>query len=712
MSVWGSGGVHHSGMGRRKWFSIEQKSFEVEIDRSNREEFQASFLERGKGRVFQASTTVGGARWMGRYLCEASVKSLDPLRYQDPKVSVVGCIKNNDRGLYVEFVCRIKNNKALGKPLCFPTGLERDGWAVAGLSVLDLLGQETKEGEETRNPGVKILERKKEVPAPSQNLQPGVSKNNDWPDFGVKNRQQTRLKAEIPRVVVESKGGVLDCSWWKNAVICTPSSRIDSWRTTLNQISQVFGEADLTSMSSGEAIVFLREAIEKLKSRSLMIHLLGIPIHLKKKPLVEKLMKLICPSFEIIEKSLALSSSNVKVRVLNPEWENIPRLAVMEERGYIHNIIIDVESEESMVLNIPTDREEHESTHSGQEDNWSIPDTAGEVRSNGDGSMGKLNTWQQRAHDKIAFLSKSRQVEKDEWLTWRPLRKQKNQFSPIQEVGPSDEILPSYVDVMRKGKTVMGNEAVGQRSFFEPIADISTEEGLNSYISESSCLKPVTMTHKLWKPKKKMNWGVGPSLVMSKSKWAGPNNKKQREKHARLVREVLQSMDLKNKNISSCISQAPISVPAISPGNAPSSDPISLLAPATCVSGGPQSVVPETPEVNSEVSIPPGFEGRRQGKDQLGSSGASHTFVTSEGLSIHNADELKEWIVNLVKPAAVQLGLSSNQGEKFIDKAFLDVGCRNLGDQNLDTVNEDERERSNYKNANAILGEAFVDHDV
>ncbi|KAF5200541.1 hypothetical protein FRX31_009872 [Thalictrum thalictroides] len=79
---------------------------------------------------------------------------------------------------------------------------------------------------------------------------------------------------------------------------------------------------------------------------------------------------------------------------------------------------------------------------------------------------------------------------------------------------------------------------------------------------------------------------------------------------------------------------------------------------------------------------------------------------------VSSADELKEWIVNLVKPAAVQLGLSSNQGEKFIDKAFLDVGCRNLGDQNLDTVNEDERERSNYKNANAILGETLVDHDV
>ncbi|KAF5183309.1 hypothetical protein FRX31_027103 [Thalictrum thalictroides] len=118
--------------------TIEHKSFELEGFLKEEEARSISITERVVGRTFKVNTSIGGSRWMGRFLCETSVGDLNLLRYSDSRVSIVGCVQRNRGGVYVEFSCFIKGEKGR-KVLCFPGGVDFDGWATAGSAFMRLV---------------------------------------------------------------------------------------------------------------------------------------------------------------------------------------------------------------------------------------------------------------------------------------------------------------------------------------------------------------------------------------------------------------------------------------------------------------------------------------------------------------------------------------------------------------------------------------------
>ncbi|KAF5200061.1 hypothetical protein FRX31_010352, partial [Thalictrum thalictroides] len=125
---------------------VENKTFILELYRGAREAQAATIIEKGRGRAFRANTTEGGARWMGRLLCECSVTSCKSDRYQDLRVSIVGAVRNNRKGSYLEFQCFEKGSKNFNRILCFPAGVDKEGWAKAGSTFLSLLDRDLEKG--------------------------------------------------------------------------------------------------------------------------------------------------------------------------------------------------------------------------------------------------------------------------------------------------------------------------------------------------------------------------------------------------------------------------------------------------------------------------------------------------------------------------------------------------------------------------------------
>ncbi|KAF5194701.1 hypothetical protein FRX31_015706 [Thalictrum thalictroides] len=125
-----------------KSIAIEQKVFSLAFNKGAPEAQAVIVVEKSRSKTFRATTTEGGARWMSRFLCECSATNCTSSRYQDLRVSIVGIVRNNNRGIYVEFSCFEKGSKGFKKVLCFSAGVNQEGWAKAGLEFLFVLDRD------------------------------------------------------------------------------------------------------------------------------------------------------------------------------------------------------------------------------------------------------------------------------------------------------------------------------------------------------------------------------------------------------------------------------------------------------------------------------------------------------------------------------------------------------------------------------------------
>ncbi|KAF5194703.1 hypothetical protein FRX31_015708 [Thalictrum thalictroides] len=218
----------------------------------------------------------------------------------------------------------------------------------------------------------------------------------------------------------------------------------------------VFGQADMTGVETGEAIVFMKsekeayqlagmtplfvEGIkisfrrwtpefnsvpeEKYNTDLLKVYLIGIPLHLKKKPIIEDLMRKVGLSVEVDEQSLSITKSSALVRVIKPDWENIPRILYMEERGYLYKICLEIETEESLILNLPEKSGEEETVWSEKGENCRHLDTDLLYESNGRVPGNHFTVMQQRAWDQSVQKVRDRQMAGEEWKTWRQKKRE------------------------------------------------------------------------------------------------------------------------------------------------------------------------------------------------------------------------------------------------------------------------------------------------
>ncbi|KAF5204039.1 hypothetical protein FRX31_006375 [Thalictrum thalictroides] len=189
----------------------------------------------------------------GKILCECSVELLKSKRYQDQWVSILGAIKQNNNEPYVEFAFYMKNESKKYRIICFPAGEDNEGWVDGGLMLLALFNSGI------RLAGVQSLNFKTLVHKPGSHFE-----EREWPNLKHTNKPTPVQKMgedtslNLQKFIVESRNGLLNYSWWKSAMICKPSVRLNSWRPILAKIIEVFRETSITGLETGEAIVFLQ----------------------------------------------------------------------------------------------------------------------------------------------------------------------------------------------------------------------------------------------------------------------------------------------------------------------------------------------------------------------------------------------------------------------------------------------------------------------
>ncbi|KAF5194702.1 hypothetical protein FRX31_015707 [Thalictrum thalictroides] len=244
-----------------------------------------------------------------------------------------------------------------------------------------------------------------------------------------------------------------------------------------------------------------------------------------------------------------------------------------------------------------------------------------------------------------------------------------------------------------------------KESFFGPLMDINDEGAFEEYMSGSHMQKPFSKPHPNSKPKG-LSGQAGPSSFASKKRvWGSFMKKKRTKKNTRMVREVLSSMDLKEKETKpSSTKQVFQPVKILSRFDKMTS---SSSADTPCIEQCSVEVMPQADQVgqNSESSLstPPGF-GKKLMNDEV-----YETDATVPGcIKIQTKEEFMEWIDLFVIPKARTLGVSSHLGTEFIASIFQEVGARAVSEKEKELIGDDTKEQLNYKNSNMVLQGANV----
>ncbi|KAF5192622.1 hypothetical protein FRX31_017792 [Thalictrum thalictroides] len=540
---------------------------------------------------------------------------------------------------------------------------------------------------------------------------------------------------------MESKWGIYNVSWWRSAVICTPTIRMRSWRPVFDQISSVFGQMDMTGLETGEAIAFMRSddhaqqltsmmplffegvkisfrrwnpefnsiPLDKSKPDTLKLYLLGIPLHLKKKHIVEELLKGVCPLMEVDEHSLGITKSSVLVRIFKREWELIPRFLHLEERGYLHKILLEIETEESVILDIPERRaEEDEVAWSEKGDNC---DNIGIIEGcSRDGSEGgawgrHMLTKKYGAWDQFSAKDRFGHVAENEWKVWRPLKKGKSQNEIQKEETAGNTTF--YAAEADKGKQPMG-----KGRFFTPLLDLTDEGAFSDYISQDSKLgrrkKPKSDKQAGQKPNMHQRKTAGPSMRASKRFWgAHVKNKKQMGRNSRMVREVLASLNLNEGKKAQHLDFSnqkfqPLKILSRNDKELrKNSSELGEMEPGLQVEQ--QSNGPRPDMSDSDPSIPPGFNRETTRVELLK---GEETMPSCSKIQTKN--EFMNWIEQFVVPKAHSLGVSSRLGSDFIEVSLKETGARAMIEKESEGIGEDIKEQLNYKNSNSVLAGCSV----
>ncbi|KAF5204589.1 hypothetical protein FRX31_005825 [Thalictrum thalictroides] len=723
------------GMSRiRVFVAVEHKSFEMEGFPKEEEAKIISMTERGVGRTFRISTSIEGARWMGRFLCECSVGDFSTHHFSDARLSIVGCVQRNKGGEYIEFSC-FKIGEKGRRVLCFPAGVDCDGWASAGSAFINLV-------DKCSSAHKKVDKQSLLVEGDDEEFNTPITK--EWPRMGkwTKAEQMDGLPANNGFIqaakpyVVESYTGVLSCSWWKTAVICTPSRWLDSWKPILEKIFEVFGQIDMTGMRTGEAIAFMqndKHAMElaamkplewegvtisfrrwtpefnavpkqKAKPKTATLHLIGVPSHLKKKHIVEGLMSSINVTFEIDEETLSIAHPKITVKLTKPVWEAIPRVLLMEERGYVFKVFLEVLFDDPLVTIVPEKTQAVWSEMRGDKDTVVESHISKPSLKGGDWGSSKQNM-NHGALDQFKLKRHVQQQTDDEWLVWRPLK-----YSKVPGIPPASSLITNeaasttYADVLRKGK-----QAVGQESFFGPLAELNDEEQFRHYMNKEAHTNDlffrVPQRNPMTNQKKHKQWAFGVGRSTTRKIWASSVKAQQKARTNRVVLEVLASMNVKEGKVCSAGSEFARSVEEPSPSydQAESNPSVSKVAETPSLHNEfPRQGCDATPW--SESSVPPGFGGEVHNNKAIDLD----SFMFPEIVLNDNYSKTANWIDNTLIPTAVKLGVTSHRGVVFVESMARKVGELTNTKTVKETLNEDDIERQNYKDANKVLGDDYV----
>ncbi|KAF5204734.1 hypothetical protein FRX31_005679 [Thalictrum thalictroides] len=716
----------------REVIKVEGKSLEVGLVSSKKKGEVFCFIEKGR-KTFKATSSEGGGRWTGRFLCEASAGFNRARNYHDSEASILACIKSNQNGFYIEFTFFVKHSSGRPKRICVPAGIDKGGWADVGIACLALFDPNLRDFSANDSQSFRIDAKEK------------ISVNQNA--GSIKMARPDLMKVIIEkegishRLVMESNTGIHNISWWKSAVICTPSWKLKSWWPILGEIQHIFGEMSLTALETGEAIAFMQTPEDAMKlsnfkplkwggmeinfrrwtpefntistpfckSKFVWVKLLGIPLHLKKREYVERLVKGYGTAIEIDLESLKISSAVAKVKVMDPRCEAIPRFVNLEERGYEYSIFIDIEIEQSLVTTIP----DEETSMCGERAPVRAVANNGEAVSDEGSSVQRwrpMSKGQGGAPDQNPPCIDVGHVATQERVFLKSLKvDEDNTVGPQTALDLSFQI-PSYADVARKGKWVppIVDNTIAKPSIFSPLESIAEEEAQT--VSEKGLVQDGFEKYQGPHYKKKkwtkfpLSHGVqSPSLVLSKRILNIQAEKKKREQTFRVVKRILQRNDYSAHSSQSSSSIDRVVDSQLEPKCGASPEFLGDNSDSP-LSNNDLEMLHDTPTVSDLP--PPGFEGRPiSNKEDFEETQQS---IPQE---FHNKEQFFLWIDKFLEPVAFKLGLTSNRGENFVRHCFHAIGESKLEAENSNATDDDAREVENYKNSNLVIRDDMFSND-
>ncbi|KAF5205433.1 hypothetical protein FRX31_004980 [Thalictrum thalictroides] len=351
---------------------VDGKSFEIEWKTYEAEGGNVHLTERVEGRIFRCQTSTEGGRWIGKLLCQISLGSTmvgTVFRFVDNYLSMIGTVRVNRRGLFLQVEFILKQKTSSKWFLCFPAGVQRKGWTNLGGKLVDLLSGR-RSGPSFNFPG------RQEFPA----LHFNGGKNISFADMCKGNYER--------RAQISTQAPSFSHSWWKAVVVCTPSMINPEWRWVREKCDKVFESCCLQVTGGGNALLFLNneEEVSKLLNMphlsswngfyrfskwtpemgslsvkpgercDVTIALGGIPYHLRVKSVIEMLAKKCGRNVENVEGESDFLSHHCFVKLRNCDVSEIPHSITLVEKGQNFLIWVEVVEEklESLAKRLPT----------------------------------------------------------------------------------------------------------------------------------------------------------------------------------------------------------------------------------------------------------------------------------------------------------------------------------------------------------------------
>ncbi|KAF5198331.1 hypothetical protein FRX31_012083, partial [Thalictrum thalictroides] len=341
----------------RSFVNTEGKSFEISRWRNAKPEEEFGIIERGKGRVFTSKLSNGGAWWLGKLLVQLSLNSVafgTVFTYDDRFLKIKATVRVNRGGIYIHCLIIPKPQRtSRAACLCFPAGIDGEGWGKVGGKIKDLLPISNQKciNEHTSNEaGVK--ERDNRTYA-------NVCANN-------------HVTTSDPKISIQEVGGALGDSWWSPVVFCHYEGSNPDWFWVREKIRSACGEVIIKVTEEGDAFMVFSddEAKDKLLSLpplqtwdgcymfrkwsraegsiedkylkgDVKLTFYGIPYHLRTKIVVKALAQKCGKNYKVDEESIDACKASSSVVIKGCQWGKIPRVLMLEDRGFSVSILVE-----------------------------------------------------------------------------------------------------------------------------------------------------------------------------------------------------------------------------------------------------------------------------------------------------------------------------------------------------------------------------------
>ncbi|KAF5185139.1 hypothetical protein FRX31_025274, partial [Thalictrum thalictroides] len=341
-------------MADRKFVAVERKSFIVEWRKKAPAIEAILLLEKTKGGIFRTTTTVEGGKWLGQLLFELSLMRTPYLTYKDHWVSMMGRLKQNRAGRYLELNILKKEKNQSEKPLIFPEGNNRNSWCDLGVSIIELLNHKGNEGSSLYNNATT-----------NKN---GQSWNMPKATQGQRKYAPNRSYSNAVRIGVSDNA--IPYSWWKFLVVGKTNSSLVDWVWVKSKVEKLFGNVGLNVVKQDEVLITLAseedaQRMEPLEEGGVRVffklwspeigclsekeinppkftlRIFGLPMHLRNDGVVQKVVASFVKLGNIQSVDLNFSNIYTEVVVSAVKREAIPRVVYMEEGG--KNFVLKVE---------------------------------------------------------------------------------------------------------------------------------------------------------------------------------------------------------------------------------------------------------------------------------------------------------------------------------------------------------------------------------